>query len=125
MSRGRPTLRANTRGVTSSGSRSSAIGGPRLRSMPTCVKRRAPYHAIPVKRLDKEVAMQTIEQAVGTRVREARDRAGLSQSELGAMLSRFAGRPWSRQAVSAAELGLRAFSVADVWSLALTLNIPP
>lgn len=64
-----------------------------------------------------------IEQVIGRAVRRWREFKGLTQTQLGQALAAQTGVPWSRQAVSAAEAGNRAFSASDLLALALTLGI--
>ena len=48
----------------------------------------------------------------------------LSQSEFGVRVGKLTGKPWSRQAVSAAESGDRAFTLSDLACIALVLEVP-
>lgn len=64
-----------------------------------------------------------IEQAIGANVARVRKERGLSQTDLGQAIEQHQGRPWSRQAVSAAEKGQRAFSAADLMALARVLDV--
>ncbi|MFK3734060.1 helix-turn-helix transcriptional regulator [Streptomyces sp. NPDC088090] len=61
----------------------------------------------------------TPEEIVGFKVARLREAAGLSQAQLGASMA----KPWSRQAVSAAEKGRRAFTLADLTAVAAALNV--
>lgn len=63
-----------------------------------------------------------LEDAIGWNVARLREAAGLSQAQLGEALGAYLGKPWSRQAVSAAEKGRRAFTAAELVSLALVLK---
>ncbi|NUK87131.1 helix-turn-helix domain-containing protein [Streptomyces lunaelactis] len=63
-----------------------------------------------------------LEEAIGRNVARLRETAGLSQAQLGTALAAYLGKPWSRQAVSAAEKGRRAFTAAELVSLALALK---
>lgn len=65
-----------------------------------------------------------IEEVVGRRVAELRDTTEMSQQELGRRLGELLGRPWSRQAVSAAEKGRRAFTAAEILALAHVFEVP-
>jgi hypothetical protein len=47
---------------------------------------------------------------------------GMSQSDLGRALAPLLGRPWSRQAVSAAEKGARDFKIAELVAIARVLG---
>lgn len=63
-----------------------------------------------------------VEEVVGVRVRDARESRDMTQEELGEKLGELLGRPWSRQAVSAAEKGGRAFTGAELVALAVALG---
>ena len=63
-----------------------------------------------------------VEQVVGLQVRTRRDALGLSQAQLGTALAPLLGRPWPRQAVSAAERGERSFGAAELVAFAAVLN---
>ncbi|MER6199810.1 helix-turn-helix transcriptional regulator [Streptomyces sp. NPDC001586] len=64
-----------------------------------------------------------IEEVIGVNVARLRDGKEMSQSQLGEALSEHLGKSWSRQAVSAAEKGRRAFTAADLLGLARTLEV--
>lgn len=64
-----------------------------------------------------------IEEVIGSNMRRVREERGLSQTDLGQAIEPHQGRAWSRQAVSAAEKGQRAFSAADLMALALVLDV--
>lgn len=64
-----------------------------------------------------------IEEVVGTRMREHREAKGVTQDQLGQELGHVLGRPWARQAVSAAEKGQRAFAAVELLAIADTLEI--
>ncbi|MBB6437210.1 helix-turn-helix transcriptional regulator [Streptomyces candidus] len=64
-----------------------------------------------------------IEEVIGANVARLRDGKELSQSQLGEALAEHLGKPWSRQAVSAAEKGRRAFTAADLLALSRTLDV--
>ena len=64
-----------------------------------------------------------VEELVGQRIRTERDRLEMTQEQLGKRLSDKLGRSWSRQAVSAAEKGDRAFTAAELVAIASTLDI--
>jgi transcriptional regulator with XRE-family HTH domain len=66
--------------------------------------------------------LDTIERVVGRHVAAARNRAGWSQAELAAVISRNTRRRWSRESVANAEAGSRGFAVADLWTFAIALN---
>ena len=55
-------------------------------------------------------------------MRERREALGLTQDQLGRQLEPLLGRPWSRQAVSAAEKGERSFGAAELVALAAVLH---
>jgi transcriptional regulator with XRE-family HTH domain len=63
-----------------------------------------------------------LEEVVGQRIREIRDSKGMSQADLGRALAPLLGRPWSRQAMSAAEKGARDFKVAELVAIARVLG---
>jgi transcriptional regulator with XRE-family HTH domain len=65
-----------------------------------------------------------VEQAIGHRIREIREAKGMTQEALGAELAVYLERPWSRQAVSAAEQGKRAFAAVELLALAQALDTP-
>lgn len=67
-----------------------------------------------------------IEKIVGQNVAALRARKDWSQPELGKHLGALLeSKPWSRQAVSNAENGLRAFTAADLVALACVLETSP
>ena len=63
-----------------------------------------------------------IEEIIGARVTELRADRNLTQTELGERIGLYLGAPWSRQAVSAAEHGGRAFTAAELLALADVLD---
>lgn len=64
-----------------------------------------------------------LEEIIGVHIAEHRAEAGMSQAELGEALSRHLEKPWSRQAVHAAEKGKRAFTAAELVAIALALDV--
>lgn len=66
-----------------------------------------------------------VEELVGQRIREHRERLGITQEELGRRLEPLLGKPWPRQAVWAAEQGKRSFAVAELVALADVLQTRP
>lgn len=64
-----------------------------------------------------------IEEVIGGNMRRVREERGLSQTDLGQAIEQHQGRAWSRQAVSAAEKGQRAFSAADLMALTRVLDV--
>jgi len=64
-----------------------------------------------------------IEEVVGDRVREARKAAGMRQEQFGAALEPLLGRGWSRQSVSLAEQGGRAFTAAELVAISRVLGV--
>lgn len=64
-----------------------------------------------------------LEEVIGTKLARLRDARGMSQAQVGEALPEYLGKPWSRQAVSAAEKGRRAFTAAELVSLALSLRV--
>jgi transcriptional regulator with XRE-family HTH domain len=65
-----------------------------------------------------------IEAIIGGRVREAREKLGWTQAQVGVHLFALLGEPWSPQAVSQAEKGRRDFRAADLFALAVALDRP-
>jgi transcriptional regulator with XRE-family HTH domain len=63
-----------------------------------------------------------IEDVVGQWITRAREEVGLTQAQLGEELGRYLGKPWPRQAVSAAEKGRRSFTAAELVALAAVLG---
>lgn len=63
-----------------------------------------------------------LEEVVGINVARLREQRRLPQAELGELLGQYLGKPWTRQAVSAAEKGRRAFAVAELVALAAALK---
>lgn len=63
-----------------------------------------------------------VEELVGRRIREARERAGMSQPQLGEWLEPLLGRPLPRQAVFAAEQGKRQFTAAELVAFAYVVG---
>lgn len=64
-----------------------------------------------------------LEELVGQRIRTRREGLALTQDQLGRQLGDSLGRRWSRQAVSAAEKGERAFTAAELVAIAGALQI--
>ncbi len=66
-----------------------------------------------------------VEEMVGRRLREARERAGLSQAQLGTRMGAYTGKLLSRQSISQAEQGQRAFTAAELIAFAhITRAVP-
>lgn len=65
-----------------------------------------------------------VEEIIGRRITWAREGRQISQAELGQELASYLGKPWSRQAVSAAEKGGRAFTAVELIALARALEVP-
>lgn len=63
-----------------------------------------------------------VEEVVGRRIREAREAQDITQEDFGKTLGRLLGKPWPRQAVSAAEKGQRAFTAAELVGIAVALG---
>jgi transcriptional regulator with XRE-family HTH domain len=65
-----------------------------------------------------------IEEVIGKHIADARDQQGMSQQQLAEKIGEVLGRPWSRQAVWAAEKGRRAFTAAELVAFAVVLGVP-
>ncbi len=63
-----------------------------------------------------------LEQVIGHRMRERREEMALTQEQAGQRIGELLGRPWPRQAVSAAEKGDRAFTAAELVAIAFALD---
>jgi transcriptional regulator with XRE-family HTH domain len=63
-----------------------------------------------------------IEEGIGQRIRERREQLEMSQAELGRLLGPLLDKEWSRQTVSAAEQGKRAFTSAEVVAISHVLR---
>lgn len=63
-----------------------------------------------------------LEEAIGKKLAWLRNDREMSQAQLGEALGRYLEKPWSRQAVNAAEQGKRAFTARDMVGLALALE---
>ncbi len=66
--------------------------------------------------------MASIEESIGANIEALRTSMGISQAELGRRLDYYLGNPWSRQAVSAAARGGRAFTAMELIALAAELG---
>ena len=60
---------------------------------------------------------------VGRRVREIRERKGMTQEDLGQAIGELLGKPWPRQTVSSAEAGRRAFTAVELVAIASALDV--
>lgn len=63
-----------------------------------------------------------VQQLVGHRIREVRERESITQEQLGRDLGPLLGREWARQAVSTAERGERAFTATELVAIAYVLG---
>jgi transcriptional regulator with XRE-family HTH domain len=63
-----------------------------------------------------------IEEVIGSRIRDVREINEVTQQELGQRLGPLLGKEWSRQAVSAAEKGDRAFTAVELVAVAQALG---
>lgn len=64
-----------------------------------------------------------IAEVIGERVRIRREELGLTQAALGQRVGDYLSQEWSRQAVSAAEKGKRAFAAAELVVFARVLGV--
>lgn len=64
----------------------------------------------------------TVEEMVGYNVRRLRESQRLTQTELGELLGKSLGKPWSRQAMSAAEKGDRDWRAVELVAVAKALD---
>lgn len=63
-----------------------------------------------------------IEDVIGQRLLEGRKELEMTQAQIGEELGRYLGKPWPRQAVSAAENGDRAFTAPEIVAFAMVLG---
>lgn len=63
-----------------------------------------------------------VEELIGLRIREARERAGMSQPQFGEWLEPLLGKPLPRQAVSLLEQGKRQFTAAELVAFAYVVG---
>jgi transcriptional regulator with XRE-family HTH domain len=63
-----------------------------------------------------------VEEVVGRRIRDAREARGISQAEFGKSLGALLDRTWTRQAVSDAEKGKRAFTAQELVALSIVIG---
>lgn len=63
-----------------------------------------------------------VEEVVGRRIRDAREARGISQTEFGTSLGALLDRVWTRQAVSDAEKGKRAFTAQELVALSIVIG---
>jgi transcriptional regulator with XRE-family HTH domain len=63
-----------------------------------------------------------IEEVIGGNIRRLRESADVTQEELGRRIGALTGKEWSRQAMSVAEKGGRAFPAAELLVLAHVLD---
>lgn len=66
-----------------------------------------------------------VSEVVGVRMKDMRESRKMTQEQFGELLGELLGKAWPRQAVSAAERGLRAFTAAEIFAIALVLGVPP
>lgn len=64
-----------------------------------------------------------IGEVIGERVRAQREERGWTQTKLGERVGSHLGQDWSRQAISAAEKGKRAFTAAELVTFAHVLGV--
>lgn len=65
-----------------------------------------------------------VEEAIGRRIASLRERAGMSQAELGEYLGELLTASWPRQSVSVAEKGGRKLTAVELYAIALVLSVP-
>lgn len=63
-----------------------------------------------------------IEDVIARWITEGREVSGMTQVQLGERLGEILGKPWPKQAVSAAEKGRRAFTAAELVAFAVALG---
>jgi transcriptional regulator with XRE-family HTH domain len=63
-----------------------------------------------------------IEDVIARWITEGREASGMTQLQLGERLGEILGKPWPKQAVSAAEKGRRAFTAAELVAFAVALG---
>lgn len=63
-----------------------------------------------------------IEEVIGQRIRDVREINDVTQQQLGQRLGELLGKEWSRQAVSSAEKGERAFTAVELVAIARALG---
>ena len=69
--------------------------------------------------------MSDIETLVGSRIAALREHRGLSQAQLGDALGAHLPKRWPRQTVHTAERGLRKLGVAELYAIAVVLDVQP
>jgi hypothetical protein len=67
-------------------------------------------------------ARVTVEEYIGLRIRERREELKMGALEFGSKLGELLGKPWPRQAVSAAELGKRSLGAAEMVAVSHVLR---
>lgn len=63
-----------------------------------------------------------IEEVIGQRIKDVREINDVTQQQLGQRLGELLGKEWSRQAVSSAEKGERAFTAVELVAIAHVLG---
>jgi transcriptional regulator with XRE-family HTH domain len=63
-----------------------------------------------------------IEDVIAHWITKGREETGMTQAQLGERLGELLGKPWPKQAVSAAEKGRRAFTAAELVAFAVALG---
>jgi len=69
-----------------------------------------------------DLVVRRLEEVIGDRMLARRTELGLTQEQVGARMGRLLGREWTRQAVSAAEKGRRAFTAVELVAIANVLG---
>lgn len=64
-----------------------------------------------------------VEELVGQRIAELRERIGMTQAQLGEHLGELLDKPWPRQTVSIAEKGGRRLTATELYAVAYVLDV--
>jgi transcriptional regulator with XRE-family HTH domain len=66
----------------------------------------------------------TLDELIGSKVREAREALGMTQTDLGAALQEYLGRPWFPRTIWLLESGLHQLFAAELPAFAAVLQRP-